>query len=98
MCMRKCILDIGEKIFNFLVVIGFIAGAASAVMSGMAVASSDGGTKSAAWLAGGAQLVLSWSGTLVIALVVYALLDIACSLHCHSGNKEGHCETKEECK
>ncbi|MFN7095912.1 MAG: hypothetical protein ACK4M7_11155 [Burkholderiales bacterium] len=80
--MRKQILNIGEKIFNVLVVVGFIAGIVSAIMSGMSVAAAEA-SKSAAWLAGISQLVLSWSGTLIIALIVYALLDIHHSLNKH---------------
>lgn len=74
MCMRKKFLDIGEKIFNVLVVLAFLAGAASGVFSGIAIGGADG-------IAGGAiQILLSWSGTLIISLIVYALLDIRRSL------------------
>lgn len=92
MCMRTKVLNVGEKIFNVLVVLGFIAGAVSAVMSGMGVASTSG-HMGEGWLAGASQLLLSWSGTLIIALVVYSLLDIR-----HSACKSAqHCHT-EECK
>ena len=74
MCMRKKFLDIGEKVFNVLVVLAFFAGAASGVFSGIAIGGVNG-------IAGGAiQILLSWSGTLIISLIVYALLDIRRSL------------------
>ena len=72
--MRKQFLNYAEKVFNVLVVIAFIAGAASGVFSGVAI----GGWMGA--LDGAIQVLLSWSGTLIIALVVYSLLDIRHSL------------------
>ncbi len=70
MCMRKCFLCWGEKIFNVLVVLGFIAGAGSGISTAIAIGGRQG------WTTGGMQVLLSWSGTLIISLVVYALLDI----------------------
>ncbi len=70
MCIRKCFLNFGEKIFNILVIIGFVAGAASAITSGMDIGGRGG------LISGILQLVLSWSGTLIISLIVYSLLDI----------------------
>lgn len=70
MCMRKKFLDIGEKIFNVLVVIAFFAGAVSGAFSGIAIGGMSG-------IAGAVlQILLSWSGTLIISIIVYALLDI----------------------
>ncbi|MBP9741953.1 MAG: hypothetical protein KBD37_01195 [Burkholderiales bacterium] len=70
MCIRKKFLDIGEHIFNVMVVIAFIAGAASGVLSGIAIGGVNGALSAAL------QIALSWSGTLIISLIVYALLDI----------------------
>ncbi|MCE3268030.1 MAG: hypothetical protein K0R49_282 [Burkholderiales bacterium] len=70
MCMRKGFLCWGEKIFNILVILGFIAGAASGISSAMTIGGKQG------WAMGGMQILLSWSGTLIISLVVYSLLDI----------------------
>lgn len=72
--MRKKILDIGEKLFNVMVVIAFIAGATSGVFSGVAI----GGLSGVA--AAALQILLSWSGTLIVSIVVYSLLDIRHSL------------------
>lgn len=72
--MRKQFLNYAEKVFNVLVVIAFIAGAVSGVFSGIAIGGSMG------VLDGALQILLSWSGTLIIALVVYSLLDIRHSL------------------
>lgn len=73
--MRQQVLNHGEKIFNLMVVIAFIAGAASGVVSGIAVGGMPG--IAAALI----QILLSWSGTLIIALIVYSLLDIRHSLN-----------------
>lgn len=81
MCMRKCFLKWGEKIFNILVIIGFIAGAVSGVNGAMAIGDKQ------AWIAGGMQILLSWSGTLLISLVIYTLLDIS-----HSLSKDKDCQ------
>ncbi|MCC2625697.1 MAG: hypothetical protein K0R14_1570 [Burkholderiales bacterium] len=70
MCMRRGFLCWGEKIFNVLVILGFIAGAVSGISTGMAIGGKQG------WTTGGMQVLLSWSGTLIISLVVYSLLDI----------------------
>jgi hypothetical protein len=70
MCMRRGFLCWGEKIFNVLVILGFIAGAASGISTAMAIGGKQG------WTTGGMQVLLSWSGTLIISLVVYSLLDI----------------------
>ena len=70
MCMRKTVLNVGEKIFHVIVILGFIAGAASAVTSGLAVGGMAG------FLIAVPQLLLSWSGTLIVALIVYSLLDM----------------------
>lgn len=75
MCMRQKVLNIGEKIFNIMVIVAFIAGAASGVVSGIAVGGMAG--IAAALI----QVLLSWSGTLIIALIVYSLLDIRHSLN-----------------
>ena len=74
MCMRKQVLKFGERVFNLMVVVAFIAGAASGIVSGIAVGGKAG--IAAALI----QILLSWSGTLIIALVVYSLLDIKHSL------------------
>jgi hypothetical protein len=74
MCMRKCFLKWGERIFNVLVVLGFIAGAGSGISTAMAIGGKQG------WTTGGMQILLSWSGTLIISLVIYSLLDIHHSL------------------
>ncbi len=74
MCMRKKFLTVGEKIFNIMVIVAFIAGAASGVVSGIAVGGKSG--IAAAII----QILLSWSGTMIIALIVYSLLDIKDSL------------------
>jgi hypothetical protein len=79
MCMRKCFLKWGEKIFNVLVVFGFIAGAASGISTALAIGGKQG------WAAGGMQILLSWSGTILISLVVYSLLNIS---HYVSQNNE----------
>jgi hypothetical protein len=68
--MRKCFLKWGEKIFHLLVIVGFIAGAASGISTAIAIGSKQG------WLTGGIQILLSWSGTLIISLIIYSLLDI----------------------
>ena len=70
MCMRKCVLNFGEKIFNVLVIIGFVAGAASGINSGVELGGKEG------IISGLLQVILSWSGTLIISLIVYSLLDI----------------------
>jgi hypothetical protein len=70
MFMRKCFLKWGERIFNILVVLGFIAGAGSGISTAMAIGGKQG------WTTGGMQILLSWSGTLIISLVIYSLLDI----------------------
>ena len=72
--MRKQFLNHAEKVFNVLVVIAFIAGAASGVFSGIAIGGGMGIVN------GAIQVLLSWSGTLIIALIVYSLLDIRHSL------------------
>lgn len=86
MCIRKCVLHYGEKIFNILLILGFIAGAASGVTTATAVGGKQG------WLAGAMEVILSWSGTLLIALVVYSLLDIRHTL----ANKQAVHEKKPE--
>lgn len=92
MCMRKCFLRIGGRIFNLLVILGFFAGGISAVFSGIgASAPANGGTIMEGWITGISQLILSWSGTLVIALIVYALLDIAESLNKCDNSKAHNC-------
>ena len=70
MCMRKKFLTIGEHVFNVMVVIAVIAGAASGVLSGIAIGGLNGIFSAAL------QIALSWSGTLIISLIVYTLLDI----------------------
>lgn len=80
MCMRKCFLKWGERVFNVLVVLGFIAGAGSGISTAMAIGGKQG------WTTGGMQILLSWSGTLIISLVIYALLDIS-----HSVAKDTDC-------
>lgn len=80
MCIRKCFLNWGEKVFNVLVLLGFIAGAVSAVSTAMEIGGKQG------WSAGGLQLLLSWSGTLIISLIIYSLLDIA-----HAVSKNSEC-------
>lgn len=70
MCMRKKFLQIGEHIFNVMVILAFIAGATSGVLSGIAIGGVNGIISAAL------QIALSWSGTLIISLIVYALLDI----------------------
>ena len=80
MCMRKCFLKWGERIFNVLVVLGFIAGAGSGISTAIAIGGASG------WKVGGMQVLLSWSGTLIISLVIYSLLDIV-----HSVSKDGEC-------
>lgn len=80
MCMRKCFLKWGEKIFNLLVILGFIAGAGSGISTAMAIGGKQG------WITGGMQVLLSWSGTLIISLVIYSLLDIS-----HSVAKDSEC-------
>lgn len=87
MCMRKCILNFGEKVFNVLVVLGIIAGVASGIITGIAVGGRQG------VLAGVIQLVLSWGCTLIISLIVYSLLDIRHSLEC----KTEECGTNNPC-
>ncbi len=72
--MRKHFLHHAEKVFNVLVVIAFIAGAVSGIFSGIAVGGSMGIVN------GAVQVILSWSGTLIISLIVYSLLDIRHSL------------------
>ena len=72
--MRKHFLHYAEKVFNVLVVIAFIAGAVSGVFSGIAVGGGMGIVN------GAVQVILSWSGTLIISLIVYSLLDIRHSL------------------
>ena len=84
MCMRKCFLTHGEKVFNVLVILGFLAGAASGIMSGMEIGGRPG------LIAGALQVLLSWSGTLIISLVVYALLNISC---CMSKHCDKECDT-----
>ena len=74
MQMRKKFLNIGEKVFNALVFIAFLAGIITGVFSGIAV----GGVHGLAVAL--IQILLSWSGTLIISLMVYALLDIRCSI------------------
>ena len=71
--MRKHFLNYAEKVFHVLVVIAFIAGTTSGVFSGIAIGGRMG------IVDGAIQVILSWSGTLIIALIVYSLLDI-----CHS--------------
>ncbi len=78
MCMRKTVLNIGEKIFNFVVVIALILGVVSAVNTAL-ITSMDGSKKDAI-IGAVVQLLLSWSITLVVSLVVYSLLEIAHSL------------------
>ena len=88
MCPRKCVLKIGEKIFNILVILGLIGGLASAISSGLLVGGKDG------LITGGLQLIISWSGTLIIALIVYSLLDIRRSLakpDDECSQDKGHC-------
>jgi hypothetical protein len=72
--MRKQFLNYAEKVFNVLVIIAFVAGAASGVFSGIAIGGKMG------ILDGAIQILLSWSGTLIIGLIVYSLLDIRHSL------------------
>ncbi len=72
--MRKQFLNHAEKVFNVLVVVAFIAGAASGVFSGVTIGGGMG------IVDGVIQVILSWSGTLIIALIVYSLLDIRHSL------------------
>ena len=95
MCVRKCILRIGEKIFHVLVFLGLIGGLASAINSGMTIGGKDG------LIAGGIQLIISWSGTLIIALVVYSLLDISQNIcvakECHDKDSE-KCHTDHDNK
>ena len=97
MCIRRCVLKIGEKIFHVLVLLGLIGGLASAINSGMMIGGRDG------YISGGIQLIISWSGTLIIALIVYSLLDIHSSLchsqnDCHNGDQKNSCgiNDKEE--
>lgn len=85
MCMRKCILNIGGKIFNILVLLSFIAGIASAVEAGIMVGGKQG------IIAALLQLIMFWGSTLIVSLVVYSLLDIRQSLCC---NKEEQCQRK----
>ena len=94
MCIRRCILTIGEKIFHVLVLLGLLGGLASAVNSGMMIGGKDG------FIAGGIQLIISWSGTIIIALIVYSLLDIRSSLtDCHKGVEGNNsCNTDKDPK
>lgn len=88
MCMRKLVLNVGEKVFNVLVVLGFIAGAASAIFSGISMGGSMGAISAVV------QLVISWSGTLIVALVVYSLLTVAKYCICNGeGAKTEGCKT-----
>ncbi len=89
MCIRKCALRIGEKVFHVLVLLGLIGGLASAINSGMMLGGRDG------FMAGGIQLIISWSGTLIIALVVYSLLDIRHSLCASQETCTKNVESKE---
>ena len=50
MCMRKCFLKWGERVFNVLVVLGFIAGAGSGISTAMAIGGKQG------WTTGGMQI------------------------------------------
>lgn len=84
MCMKKCFLNFGEKVFNVLVLLGLIAGVASGIITGVAVGGKQG------ILAGALQLILSWGCTLIISLIVYSLLDIRRLLDCKP------CHTKDE--
>lgn len=70
MCMRNKVLTIGEKIFNVLIIVAILAGAASAVFANLPITTVGG------MVAMLLQIILSWSGTLIVALIVYALLDI----------------------
>ena len=72
--MRNCLLYCGEKIFHVLVILAIIAGTWSGVLSGMSIGGMNGVAMAVI------QIVISWSGTLIIALIVYSLLDIRRSL------------------
>lgn len=95
MCMRKSVLKYGEKVFHVLVILGFVFGVVSAVLSGMQF-----GANSMGAIAAVTQLVLSWSGTLIVALIVYALLDAknlnkccccgSCNCECHKKSNNQH--------
>ncbi len=90
MCMRTSVLNIGEKIFHVVFVVGLVAGAASAVTSGLAVGGFAG------LLVALPQLLLSWSGTLIVALIVYALLDIRHAANGCSGRDSKTSEAHQE--
>ena len=88
MCMRKQVLKIGERIFNIGLVLTFIMSIAAAVLNGIEV--EDKFDKQEDLLASGLvsgvlHLLTSWSLLLIIALIVYSLLEI-----CHSLNKDNN--------
>ncbi len=70
MCMRKVVLNVGEKLFNVFFIISLIMGPYSAIMSGRAIGGKNG------VLTAISQSLMSIGVTLTIALVVYSLLDI----------------------
>lgn len=74
MCMRKIILNVGAKIFNVFVILFFLATTTSAIMAGRAIGGKPG------LMTAISQTLMSWGLLLVIALIVYSLLDIRCAL------------------
>ncbi len=74
MSFRAKVLNIGEKIFTFIVIVAFIGGLISGVSTGMMLGGVSGIVSAIV------QVFLSWSGTIVVALIVYSLLDIRHSL------------------
>lgn len=70
MCLRTKILNIGEKIFNFMIIVAFVGGAVSGISTGIMLGGVSGAVSAIV------QILLSWSGTLVVAIIIYALLDI----------------------
>jgi hypothetical protein len=68
--MSKKVLIIGEYIFNVIFIIAIVAGLGSSVMAALNVGGVNG------IILGLIQLLLSWSGTLIIGLIVYSLLEI----------------------
>lgn len=70
MCMRKIVLNVGEKLFHVFFIISLILGPYSAIMSGKSIGGKPGLVTAIS------QSLMSMGVTLTIGLVVYSLLDI----------------------
>lgn len=70
MCMRKVVLNVGEKLFNVFFIVSLIVGPYSAIMSGRSIGGRAGLVTSIS------QSLMSIGATLTVALVVYSLLEI----------------------